>query len=81
MVGETVACGRQYADGGHCSQVRLPAPDENSLNRGQREESRTFQASSLTARPTGAQQMCKMLSRKDSVPIRQSTRLLHAWPL
>ena len=79
MAGETVACDKQYANGGHCSPVRLPAPDETPPQ--QREQSRTFQASSITARPTGAQQMRRILSRKDSVPIRQLTRLLHAWPL
>ena len=46
----------------------------------QREQVRTLQANSLTAKPTGAQRMCKVLSWQDSVPILQSTRLLHAWP-
>ena len=40
----------------------------------------TFQASSLTAKPTGAQQMCNLLSWLDSNPIHQTTRLLRARP-
>ena len=46
----------------------------------QREQARTFQANSLTAKPTGAQQMCKVLSWQDSIPILHSTRLLRARP-
>ena len=41
----------------------------------------TFQSRSLTAKPTGAQQMCNVLSWPDSNPIHQTTRLLHARPL
>ena len=46
----------------------------------QREQVSTSRASSLTAKPTGAQQMCNVLFWVDRIPIHQPTRLHHARP-
>ena len=55
----TVAYGGQHANSSHCIPVRLSAPNEAPSAERAGEH---IQASSLTAKPTGTQQMCNVLS-------------------